>query len=466
MAMSSLLVNPYYASTNQDDIIAKSYTKTQTAFDSNTCMIEGDNSTNSLNCANINPQTLGERNFVDVDNSQSSAIEQKDEQGAPGPPGPPGPQGEKDLVHVVWEDHSMMTSEIEYKRDGAGFDPTTLNLSNDEGVSERSAIAVSGQNVYVVWADIAPSPTFDQEIFYKKSTDGGATFSPTENISNDPGLSQFPAIAVSGQNVYIVWENGPGIDQSGSREIFYKKSTNGGDTFESTQNISNNDGTSRRPEIASSGNNVYVVWEDTSPGNRDIFYRKSADGGAIFGDIINLSDNVGRSDLPAIAVSGNNVYVVWDDSTPGNEEIFYKRSSDGGAIFGITLNLSNNEQESASPAIAASANNVYVVWKDELPPFDPFGNAEIFYRRSTDSGALFGPIENLSNNKGGSSVPSIAAFENNVHLVWADNSSGNSEILYSISTNNGATFSSVLTNISNNNGNSNIPDIAVSNPVQ
>lgn len=303
MAMSSLLVNPYYASSN-DDIIAKSYTKTQTALNSNECTIDGTNSSNNLNCANINPQTLGEENYVNVDNLQSSVInEQKGNQGPPGPPGPPGPQGEKDLVHVVWEDRSLMTSDIKYKRDGAGFDPTTLNLSNDEGVSERSAIAVFGQNVYVVWMDIAPSPTFDQEIFYKKSTDGGATFSPTENISNDPGLSQFPAIAVSGQNVYIVWENGPGIDQSGSREIFYKRSTNGGDTFESTQNISNNDGTSRRPEIAASGNNVYVVWEDTSPGNRDIFYRQSADGGAIFGDILNLSDNAGVSDLPAISVS-------------------------------------------------------------------------------------------------------------------------------------------------------------------
>ena len=67
MAMSSLLVNPYYASSNQHEIIAKDYTKTQTSFDSNTCTVEGDKSVSSLNCANINPQTLGERNFVDAD---------------------------------------------------------------------------------------------------------------------------------------------------------------------------------------------------------------------------------------------------------------------------------------------------------------------------------------------------------------------------------------------------------------
>ena len=32
----------------------------------------------------------------------------------------------------------------------------------------------------------------------------------------------------------------------------------------------------------------------------------------------------GHSDLPAIAASGSNVYVVWFDNTPGNFEIFLR----------------------------------------------------------------------------------------------------------------------------------------------
>src|ERR671919_986539 len=94
LMMSSLLVNPYYASSNQQDIIAKSYTKTQTAFDSNTCTVEGKDINSNLNCTNISPQTLGVENQVDVNNLQSSVInEQRDEQGPPGPPGPQGEQG-------------------------------------------------------------------------------------------------------------------------------------------------------------------------------------------------------------------------------------------------------------------------------------------------------------------------------------------------------------------------------------
>jgi len=63
---------------------------------------------------------------------------------------------------------------------------------------------------------------------------------------------------------------------------------------------------------------------------------------------------------PRNAISGNNVYVVWRDNTPGNNEVFYRRSIDGGASFGSTVNLSNNDGSSTSPFIAVSGSNVYV----------------------------------------------------------------------------------------------------------
>ncbi|MGH9978610.1 MAG: hypothetical protein ACRD8Z_22675 [Nitrososphaeraceae archaeon] len=48
--------------------------------------------------------------------------------------------------------------------------------------------------------------------------------------------------------------------------------------------------------------------------------------------------------------------MVWSDNTPGNNEILYKRSTDGGATFGATINLSNSAGESRDPAIAAFSN--------------------------------------------------------------------------------------------------------------
>jgi hypothetical protein len=114
--------------------------------------------------------------------------------------------------------------------------------------------------------------------------------------------------------------------------------------------------------------------------------------------LINLS-----SRAPALVVFGNKVYVVWSDDTVGNFEIFYRKSTDGGATFGATVNLSNDAADSGSPAIDISDNNIYVVWDDFTP-----GSTDIFYRKSTDGGATFGATVNLSNSIGGSFTPSIA----------------------------------------------------------
>ena len=49
-----------------------------------------------------------------------------------------------------------------------------------------------------------------------------------------------------------------------------------------------------------------------TPGNFDILYRRSVDGGTYISNVIkNLSSNAGISLNRSIAVSGNNVHVVW-----------------------------------------------------------------------------------------------------------------------------------------------------------
>lgn len=213
MAVSSLLVNPYYASPNEHDIIAKSYTKTQTAFDNNTCTVKGKEI--DSNCANITPLTIGEKNIIDVNNLQSSVInEQRGELRPPGPPGPPGP-GTQNMVHVVWQESN--------------------------------------------------------EIFYKRSTDRGVTFEDSKNLSNNPGRSLTPAVAISGNNVYVVWYD----DSSGAFDVVLTRSIDGGVTFDDEIMTlgANTDFFGSLPAITANGNNIFVIWADGSLGNTEIFYR-------------------------------------------------------------------------------------------------------------------------------------------------------------------------------------------------
>jgi hypothetical protein len=357
-------------------------------------------------------------------------------------------------VYFVWLEQDIM-----FKRNAISFDPT-LNLSNTTGTSRTPAMAAFENNVYVVWDDDTPG---NSEILYRKSTDGGASFGDTVNLSNTTGRSSGPAVAVSGSNVYVVWDD----DTPGNYEILYRRSTDGGVSFGGTVNLSNTTGTSVSPAMAVSENNVYVVWMDHSLGNFDILFRRSTDGGVSFGGTVNLSNTSQRSDKPDVAAFGDiflgqSVCVVWSEDTPPgviNSEILYRKSTDGGASFGGPVNLSNTGGRSRNPAVITSMVNLpqqdmYVVWTEDTPG----GYSGIHYRKSTDGGASFGRNMYLDSYYGSYEV---AVSGNNVYFVYAFPVTGNYEIFYKKSTDGGASFGRPV-NLSNTTVNSGSPRVAAS----
>ena len=221
-----------------------------------------------------------------------------------------------------------------------------INLSNNTGGSSNPQIAASGNNVYVTWHDDTPAGS-NGDIFFASSNNNGVSFGTPINLSNNTGNSSNPQIAISGNNVYVTWFD----DTPGNRDIFFAVSNNNGISFGTPINLSNNTGDSFGPQIAAIGNNVYVTWEDDTPGNSDIFFAVSNNNGTSFGTPINLSNNTGGSFIPQIATSGNNVYVTWQDDTPGNDDIFVITNAQP---FGIPINISNNPGTSQNPQIAAS----------------------------------------------------------------------------------------------------------------
>jgi hypothetical protein len=212
------------------------------------------------------------------------------------------------------------------------------------------------------------------------------------------------------------------------------RSTNGGSSFGTLFNLSNDSDRSKVADIAFEGNNVHAVWENPldqlGTGIPDILYRRSTDGGASWipnpatTPPVNLSNTPGvTSKSAAVAVTGSTVHVVWVETFSSNDEIVYIRSSDGGATWTSPVNISNTPAKSAKPAIAVAGSRVFVAWED-----DQTGAGDIYYRFSADGGVTWQPNpssaspQNLSNNPGRSSEPSLAVDPANgvVHIVWFD----------------------------------------------
>jgi hypothetical protein len=302
----------------------------------------------------------------------------------------------------------------------AGWNPVK-RLTWSTGETWFPAIAVdSAKTVHVVWEDSAPG---NKDIFYANSTDGGTTWSPAKSLASTPDNSYAPSIAVdSSDAIHVVWgEYGPYI------EIYYTRSMDGGGSWSQPKRMTWTSWWSGEAKIAiAPDGGIHVVWEESPPGNNEIYYRRSTDGGTTWMTTKRLTWTSGFSRNPAVA-AGNSVHIVWSDDTPGNTEVYYRRSTDGGASWEAVKRLTWTPEDSYVPDAAFdSSGRLHVVWKDEVS-----GSAEIFHKRSTDGGTTWSAVKRLTWTAYDSYAPTIAGdSDDNVRLVWHDSTPGNYEIYY------------------------------------
>jgi hypothetical protein len=362
-------------------------------------------------------------------------------------------------VYIAWVSHSTGNDDVYFTKssDGGASFGNIINLSNDPGDSYEPRLAIAGNNVYIIWVDGTPGPSGSPDILFRRSTDGGATFGTTINLSNNAGFSSEPEMAVSGSNVYIVWRD----TTLGNEEIFFKKSINDGASFGSTvylSGISSKPINSVRPQIVANANNVYLVWSkgNFDQGRTDVLFKRSINNGASFGSVVNLSNNpTTLSTLQKIFVSSNKVYVVWTEGQFNDRQILFKRNIDGGATFGDTSVITNaTAKDSFNPQVAGSANRVYLLWQHNAGTV----GKQILFKRSIDGGATFGNITNISNGEKDSGDALLNSSGNNVYATWDDNSTGNSQIMFKRSMDGGVTFGKTVS-LSNARGQSQYPDM-------
>ena len=98
------------------------------------------------------------------------------------------------------------------------------------------------------------------------------------------------------------------------------------------------------------------------------------------------------------------------------------------------------ERIAAAAPIATSGNNAYITWWSNKT-----GNEEVMFRASTDNGATFGDKINLSNTTAADSDDAeIAASGDSVYVTWWERNETSDTPVARVSNNNGATFGPML----------------------
>ena len=106
------------------------------------------------------------------------------------------------------------------------------------------------------------------EIYYRRSLDGGRTFAPEQRLTATAGASQRPSIAVEGDAVYVAWFD----SRATAPEIYLRSSGDGGATWGAELRVTDAPGPSRRPTIALDADFVHLIWSDARSGNAEVYY--------------------------------------------------------------------------------------------------------------------------------------------------------------------------------------------------
>jgi uncharacterized repeat protein (TIGR01451 family) len=176
---------------------------------------------------------------------------------------------------------------------------------------------------------------------FSRSTDGGASFSAPQNVSNSPVHAHCASVTVgySGK-VMVAYESRKDLTDH-KHNSMYVQSTDHGVSFGTPVNVSNSPAwaLSDYPYAAEAPDGTIVVgWEDNSAsGDLDATLAVSHDGGATFGPLQDVSNNPDSLSTEVITLFGSDgtFYMVWEDYANGQAEVFLARAP--GAAGGVSL---------------------------------------------------------------------------------------------------------------------------------
>jgi hypothetical protein len=178
----------------------------------------------------------------------------------------------------------------------------------------------------LIWTDNRFGST-NFEILYKRSTDDGATWGTDTRLTNDPAYSAYCDISASGQYVHVVWQDSRYF---GNYNLFYKRSTDGGTTWEADNRITYNG--AGNLSVVSSGQFVHMLWVGGLYAQYGVHYKRSVDNGASWVDSTQLTTGILSVSFPSISFAGDAVHVLWSDTRNTNSQIYYKRNPTGNTI--------------------------------------------------------------------------------------------------------------------------------------
>lgn len=241
--------------------------------------------------------------------------------------------------------------------------------------------------LYVLYVHLTGNGNTPENLWLARSTDGGKTLSAPVEVAGELTLQGRLAIDRMG-TIHLTWLQGgsTGVLSLTSRApIMYARSTDDGRTFSQPVEISDGDReyVGVATPVVDSRGNLFVLYQDFEGDFRDflnepgppweepfsLVLARSTDGGRTFSPGVEIESDIVAAkrflvylpEFPSIAAGPDgSLYVAWADGRNGDEDVFLRRSADGGVTWTAPLRVNDNPVKDGTgqylPKVAVAPN--------------------------------------------------------------------------------------------------------------
>lgn len=233
-------------------------------------------------------------------------------------------------IHIAWEDNTQIWAAWADPDEMVFSDPIRVDTVDDKAFAPSIAANPFNEHVFVGYD--ASRGAGDTNVYVNTSENGGLNFRANEvRIDDDTkGQNQLNiSMAVDGRTgqVLATWE-----DRRGGANVFFSASNNNALSWD--LNIRPGTGLTgdqfRPKAVVDPGRNVYVIFQDTTNGQRPLFSRFNPDG--TFDPPLVVSEAAGRAgtvgDNPDVVIDNfGTIYVTWDENRDSPDvDIYFARA--------------------------------------------------------------------------------------------------------------------------------------------
>jgi len=276
-------------------------------------------------------------------------------------------------IWVIWHSDRTGNTEIFYNvHNGTSWSGDTQLTTNASVDAIPSITQASDGKIWVVWTSNRRGAHYD--IFYKTKPLDASSWSLETPLTDDPNNDKHPSITTANDGrLWMFWES----NRTGHNDIFYKFSSDNGASWSADTNATNTTDLydDREPSTAQDRDGkIWVVWSRLGS-SWDIFY-KTFDGVSWSADTPLTSDLNSDASPSITRTSDGAIWVVWQSNRPDGQQsdIYYRIFS--GAYWSSENKLTWYMDTDAHPAIFQTANQtIWLVWSVNKDT-----NFEIFYK--------------------------------------------------------------------------------------